>query len=97
TSVESTADGRRLVVTVANPTANLWSFPLLNRPAEEGDIKPYSMPNVRAFAPRFGRTSLFFLSSRGGGDGLWRADDGQAVEIWKGADGALLEAPAVSF
>jgi len=39
---------------------------------------------------------LFYLSSRGTGDGLWRFEDGQATEIWKGSDGALLEPPAVS-
>jgi Tol biopolymer transport system component len=39
---------------------------------------------------------LFYLSSRGGGDGLWRYREGQALEIWKGVDGALLEPPAVS-
>jgi hypothetical protein len=36
------------------------------------------------------------LSSRGTGDGLWRFEDGQTTEIWKGADGALLDPPAVS-
>jgi Tol biopolymer transport system component len=40
---------------------------------------------------------MFYLSSRGGGDGLWRYDSGQAVEIWKGADGPLFEPPAISF
>ena len=97
TSVEASANGRRLVVTVANPTANLWSIPLLDRPAEEQDIKPINLPTVRAFAPRYGGASLYYLSSRGGGDGLWRYVDGQATEIWRGADGALREPPAVSF
>jgi Tol biopolymer transport system component len=39
---------------------------------------------------------LYFLSSRGTGDGLWRFSDGQASEIWKGADRPLSEPPAVS-
>jgi Tol biopolymer transport system component len=55
------------------------------------------MPGViRAHAPRFGGASLFYLSARGTGDGLWRFQDGQAFEIWKGSDGALSEPPAVS-
>ncbi len=33
---------------------------------------------------------------RGTGDGLWRYQDGQTTEIWKGSDGALLDPPAVS-
>jgi len=94
-SVDASADGRRLAVTVSHPTANLWSFPILDRPAEEMDVKPFSVPSVRAYAPRFGGASLFYLSSRGGGDGLWRHENGQATEIWRGTDGAIFEPPAV--
>jgi serine/threonine protein kinase/Tol biopolymer transport system component len=96
TSVDASADGRKLVATISNPTAGLWSVPILNRIAEEHDVKPFTVPTVRALAPRFGGAWLFYLSSLGAGDGLWRLRDGQATEIWKGADGALLETPAVS-
>ena len=71
-------------------------MPILNRVAEERDAKPYPVGTVRALGPRFGGTSLFYLSSRGTGDGLWRFEDGQTTEIWKGSEGALLEPPAVS-
>jgi Tol biopolymer transport system component/tRNA A-37 threonylcarbamoyl transferase component Bud32 len=97
TSVDASADGRRLSVTVANPTANLWSFPLLGRTVEEKEVQPYNMSSVRAYAPRFGGTSLFYLSSHGGGDGLWRYDNKQTLEVWRGADGALLEPAGVSL
>jgi Tol biopolymer transport system component len=96
TSVAASADGRRLVATVANPSASLWSVPILERAADERDVKAFPVPTVRALAPRYGAKSLFFLSSRGAGDGLWRYQDGQALEIWKGADGPLFVAPAVS-
>ena len=97
TSVAASADGRRLVATVANPVANLWSVPLANHVAEERDVKPFPVPTVRALMPRFGGTMLFYLSSRGMGDGLWRYQDGKAQEVWNGAEGALLEPPAVSL
>ena len=96
TSVEASADGRKLVATISNPVAGLWSVPILNRLAEEGDVKPFTVPTVRALAPRFSGSSLFYLSSLGTGDGLWRLRDGKVTEIWKGGDGALLETPAVS-
>jgi Tol biopolymer transport system component len=47
-------------------------------------------------APRFGRTSLFYLSARGTGDGLWKVQDGQASLVWRNVDGPLYEPPAVS-
>jgi serine/threonine protein kinase/Tol biopolymer transport system component len=96
TSVEASADGRRLVATISNPVAGLWTVPILDRIAEERDVKPFAAPNVRALAPRFGGSSLFYLSSLGAGDGLWRLRNGETTEIWKGSDGALIETPAVS-
>jgi eukaryotic-like serine/threonine-protein kinase len=54
TSVAASADGRRLVATVANPSANLWSVPILDRPVGEGQVTPFPVPTVRALAPRFG-------------------------------------------
>jgi serine/threonine protein kinase/Tol biopolymer transport system component len=96
TSVAASADGRRLVATIGNPKASLWSVPILDRLAEERDVKPFPVPTVRALAPRFGGAALYYLSSLGTSDGLWRFQEGQALEIWKGADGALLEAPSVS-
>ena len=96
TAVAASADGRHLVATEASPIPSLWSVPILNRVAEERDAKPYPVGTVRALGPRFGGTSMFYLSSRGTGDGLWRFQDGQTTEIWKGSDGALLDPPAVS-
>jgi len=96
TSVEASADGRKLVATISNPVAGLWTVPILDRVAEEGDVKPFPVSTERALAPRFNGSSLFYLSSLGTGDGLWRLRDGQATEIWRGADGALRETPAVS-
>jgi Tol biopolymer transport system component len=96
TSLAASADGRRLVASEANPTANLWRVPILNRVAEERDVAPFQMPTVRALMPRFGGPSLFYLSSRGEGDGLWRYQDGQSFEVWKGSEGALLAPAAIS-
>ncbi len=95
-SVAASADGQRLAATVANPSASLWSVPILDRVAEERDVKPFSLPAVRALAPRLHGKSVFYLSSSGAGDGLWRYQDGQAQEVWKGADGPQLTPPAVS-
>jgi Tol biopolymer transport system component len=96
TSLQASADGRKLVATISNPIAGLWTVPILDRVAEEGDVKPFTVSTVRALAPRFNGSSLFYLSSLGTGDGLWRLRDGQVTEVWKGVDGALLETPAVS-
>ena len=91
-SLSASGDGQRLVATRANPTASLWSMPLLDRTADEREVKPYPLPNARALAPRFTKDALFFLSL----DGLWRYQDRLVFEVWRGSEGALLEAPGVS-
>jgi Tol biopolymer transport system component len=98
TFVSASRDGRRVVATVAHPTASLWRLPLLDRMVEERDAQPYAMPSERALAPRFGGTSLFYLSlsSRGTGDGLWRVENDQGFEVRKGADGVLTEPATAS-
>jgi len=98
TSVSASRDGRRVVATVAKPTANLWRLPLRDRLVTDSDEQPYPVPTERALAPRFGRTSLFYLSlsARGTGDGLWRVQNGEAFEVRKGADGVVSEPPVVS-
>ena len=96
TALAATADGRRLAASVVNAQVNLWSVPITDRVIEEKDVEAFRLPTVRAQTPRFGGGSLFYLSSRDGADGLWSYRDGQALEIWKGSEGALLSPPAVS-
>ncbi len=96
TSVSASANGQRVVASVRNPTANLWRVPIVEGRVDDTAVEPYAVPTVRALAPRFGGTSLFYLSSQGSGDGLWRADEGGATEVWSGADGALSEPAAIS-
>jgi len=95
-SVAASRDGRRIVATIANPTSSLWSVPILDRPVQEAEVKTYPVTTIRGLAPRFGATSLFYLSTRGAGDGLWRFRDGEASEVWKGANRALFEPTAVT-
>ena len=97
-SVSASRNGRRVVATVANPTASLWRVPLRDGRVEDRDTEPYPVPALRALAPRFNGTSLFYLSlsTRGTGDGLWRVQNGRKFEVRKGADSVLTEPAAVS-
>ena len=88
---------RRLVTTVANPSASLWTIPLSDGTQTEAAASRLPVPNSRALAPRFGAGYLLFLSSRGGGDALWKLDNaGTARELWRGRDGSVVAPPAVS-
>jgi serine/threonine protein kinase/Tol biopolymer transport system component len=96
-SLTASADRRRLVATIEDPRSALWSVPILDHLATEGDAAPYPATlGSHALAPRFGGSSLFYLSSRGSGDGLWRIRDGEVTEVWRGNEIALLEPAALS-
>ena len=95
-ALAATADGQRLAANVVNPTVSLWSVPITAGVAEEGQVEALPLATERAQGPRFGGGSLFYLSSRDGVDGLWGVRDGQALEIWKGAEGAFHSPPAIS-
>ena len=87
-SVAATADGRRLVATVSNPSASLWTVPINpNGIAGEAAVQSFPLPTADSSAPQYGGSALFYLSSLGAGDGVWRVDKGEVTEIWKGTDG----------
>jgi len=95
-SVSASRDGRRVVTTVVNRTASLWRVPLLDRQAEDRDVQSYPLPSAQALSPRFGGTSLFYLSAQASGDSLQRFQDGHSSEVWTAAGDSLSEPPAVS-
>ena len=90
-------EGRpRLVASVANPSSTLWTVPLSGSIVEEIAATRVKLPTVRALSPRFGPDYIVYLSSRGGGDGLWKWSHGVATELWNGSEGPVPAAPAVS-
>jgi serine/threonine protein kinase len=71
-SLSASQDGLRLVTTVVDPEASLldiWSVPILDTIATELNVTKYAIPVLQAQAPRFGDKAIYFLSSRGMGDG----------------------------
>jgi serine/threonine protein kinase len=91
-------DGRatRLVATVANPIGELWTVPISDQLAEESAVRRFTLPVTRAVSPRFGPQYVVFLSSKGGADSLWKTQDGETVELWRGSEGGVIAAPTVS-
>jgi serine/threonine protein kinase len=102
TSLSATADGRRLAVTVANPSVRLWSVPIggghgaPHSAATEADVKPFLPGTSTAIAPRFRGTGIYYLSPTGAGDRLMRFNAGNAVDVWGGPQNGLEAPPAIS-
>ena len=92
----SNAKPRRLIAAVATPSADLWTVPISGSVQTEADVSRLSLPNTRALSPRVASDYVLFLSSKGGGDGLWKLKEGVVTELWKGSDGGVVAAPAIS-
>jgi Tol biopolymer transport system component/tRNA A-37 threonylcarbamoyl transferase component Bud32 len=100
-SIDATApmpgQPRRLVATVSNPVVQLWSVPIGDQIADETVATRVTLPTARAAAPRFGPDStLFYLASRSGADGVWRLAGDVGSEIWKPGEGGVVGAVAIS-
>jgi serine/threonine protein kinase len=102
TSLSAAADGRRLAVTVANPSVRLWSVPIsgtsgpAHSEATEDEVKPFQ-PNAKsAMAPRFRESASYYLSPTGAGDRLARFDGANAVDVWGGPQNGVEAPPAIS-
>jgi len=89
-SIDASADGRHLVASVANPTANLWTAAITDHVVPESEVAKLSLPTPRALAPHFGSDYLLYLSSKGGGNGLWKFKDGAVAELWRGTSGPVV-------
>jgi serine/threonine protein kinase/Tol biopolymer transport system component len=97
TSLSASADGKKLAVTVSNPTVRLWSFPIpnANSVASESDVKAFLPTSITALAPRFRGKELYYLSAPGPGDRLWRFEDGKSAEAWR-SPSRIVAPPALS-
>ena len=93
--MSASRDGRRVVVSLASPSTTLSQVRLSDGIAEESDIQPYPITGP-ASGPRFGRTSLFYVSGSPSHEGLWKLEGGKPKEVWNGADAAVMGQPAVS-
>ena len=95
-SLSGSSDGRRLAVTVANPRRTLWRVPIANdKPATEA--QRVSLPVVGARSPRAARDYLLCVSSRDGGESLWKFAAGTPTELWSAPGARIAGGPAISL
>src|SRR5437773_4840976 len=96
TSLAGSADGRRLVATLANPTGTLWRLLIADAPITASGSTPISLTTGRGFSPRFGPDYLLYVSSKGTSDGIWRLTNGAASELWSATEARIIGGPEVA-
>jgi Tol biopolymer transport system component len=96
TSLAASADGRRLVATVANPNTSLWSLPILESGAVQTTAVRMSSESAMELSPRLGPNYILYVSYKGGRQAIVKRGNGASRELWSNAHGAIVGAPAIA-
>jgi len=95
TSLAASADGRRLIVTVASPKRTLWRMSI-------ADLKPEAratqipLTTSTGFSPRLGANYLLYVSATGTSESIWKLVNGTGTELWSGVGAQVFGGPAIS-
>lgn len=95
TSLAASADGMRLVATIASARTSLWRMPLTERTATTAAAGP-SLVAANAVTPRLATDSLLYVSRRGDKQGIWALTHGTSREIWSSARAHIVGGPAIA-
>jgi Tol biopolymer transport system component len=96
TSLAASADGRRLVVTLASPKRTLWRLGIADSNAEASSVAPISLTTSTGFSPRLGPNYLLYVSATGTSESIWKLANGNASELWRSQGGQVFGGPAIS-
>ena len=97
TSLAASADGRRLVATLAGPKTTLWRMQIVGASGEMSAAARISLTTSTGFAPRLGRDYLLYVSPTSTNESIWKlANDGTGTELWSGQGARVFGGPAIS-
>jgi Tol biopolymer transport system component len=94
-SLAATANGARLVATVANSHTSVWRMPVTKAHVMTAAASP-SLLAANGLTPRLGPGYLLYVSWRGDRQGIWALARGITREIWSSASARILGGPAIS-
>jgi Tol biopolymer transport system component len=96
TSLAASADGRRLVATVASMKTTFWRVPLGDSPAELPAAARIALTTSTGFSPRLGSNYLLYVSTTGTSESIWKLANGAGTELWSGQGAQVFGGPAIS-
>jgi Tol biopolymer transport system component len=95
TSLATSADGSRLVATLASPKTTLWRLQVADSAAKAA-AEPIPLTTRTGFLPRLGPNSLLYVAANGTGESIWKLADGTSTALWSGEEAHVLGGPAFS-
>jgi len=94
TSLAASADGRRLVVTLASSRSTLWRMPISDSPTEVSAASRISLTNGMGLSPRLGPNYLLYVA--GTRQSIWKIENGNSTELWSSQGARVFGGPAIS-
>ena len=96
TSLAASADGQRLVATLASPKGTLWRLPITGTRAETSSARRIPLTTGNGSSPRLGTGYLLYVSSKGATDSIWKLQGDRATELWSAPDTRIIGGPAIA-
>jgi Tol biopolymer transport system component/DNA-binding winged helix-turn-helix (wHTH) protein len=106
TSLAASADGHRLVATLASPKTSLWRLPIAGAPGQSAPTQtlvpqssaPKQIPLTTGagFSPRLGPGYLLYVAASGSSDSIWKLGSGSAAELWSSHEARVAGGPVIS-
>jgi Tol biopolymer transport system component len=96
TSLAASADGRRLLLTVASPKRSLWRFRIPALLTETSVPVEVPLTSNTGFSPRQGPNYLLYVSANGSTNSIWKIANGIGTELWSGQGAQIFGGPAIS-
>jgi Tol biopolymer transport system component len=96
TSLAASADGRRLVATLASPKRTLWKLRIADSSTEASAAAAIPLTTGAGFSPRLGPDYLLYVSENGTGQSIWKLANGNSTELWTGKEARVFGGPAIS-
>ena len=96
TSLAASADGRRLVGTLASPKRTLWRLQIADSTTGAPTAAPISLTTGTGFSPRLGPNYLLYVSATGTSESIWKLANGTATELWSEEGAQVFGGPAIS-
>jgi Tol biopolymer transport system component len=95
-SLAASADGARLITTIANPRTSVWRTSVNKDSAAAAPTSNPSLIFANGVSPRFGKDSLFYVAWHGDRQGIWSLATGATREIWSSAQLRIIGQPTVA-
>ncbi len=97
TSLAASADGRRLVATLASPKRTLWRLQIANgSPTNVSAAARVSLTTSTGFSPRLGPNYLLYVAATGTSDSVWKLARGGDTQLWSSPGARVFGGPAIS-